>query len=91
MRNWNRFLKNDSNYESLFQYLATSAIQSDISEGHQLVITCDHEEADTLMIFHTESANSVTLLSVDTDVLVLAVASPTRYGGKDILVHFGTG
>ena len=72
VKHWTRFLKNDSNKESLFEYLATSAIQTYISEDHQLVITyrdgvisnpesvfinenlspCDHEEADTRMIFH---------------------------------------
>ena len=113
--NWTRFLKNDSNKESLFEYLATSAIQTYISEDHQLVITyrdgvisnpesvfvnenlspCDHEEADTRMFFHMEeilkSASSITLRTVDTDVVVLAVAASTRYDGKDIWINFGTG
>ena len=115
VKNWTRFLKNDSNKESLFEYLATSAIQTYISEDHQLVITyrdgvisnpesvfinenlspCDHEEADTRMIFHIEeiqkSASSITLRTVDTDVVVLAVAASTRYDGKDIWINFGTG
>ena len=115
VKNWTRFLKNDSSKESLFEYLATSAIQTYISEDRQLVITyrdgvisnpesvfinenlspCDHEEADTRMIFHMEeilkSASSKILRTVDTDVVVLAVAASTRYDGKDIWINFGTG
>ncbi|XP_066910477.1 multiple epidermal growth factor-like domains protein 10 [Clytia hemisphaerica] len=56
---------------------------------------CDHEEADTRMILHAsnilEDMSSVTLRTVDTDVLVLAVAISNMYPTKKIWVSFGVG
>ena len=56
---------------------------------------CDHEEADTRMILHAhqvlESASSVLIRTVDTDVLVLAIAATTRYDNKHVWVSFGVG
>ena len=40
VKNWGRFLKNESNKQSLFQYIATYAQSVDISENKQLVVTC---------------------------------------------------
>ena len=49
---------------------------------------CDHKEADTRMILHAhqvlESASSVLIRTVDTDVLVLAIAATTRYDNKRV-------
>ena len=56
---------------------------------------CDHEEADTRMILHMhqilETAFSVTLRTVDTDVLVLAIAAAANHEFKHIFVDFGVG
>ena len=116
VKNWGRFLKNESNKQSLFQYIATYAQSVDISENKQLVVTCrdsvltnpdskalneslspcDHEEADTRMILHMkqifdDSASSVILRTVDTDVVVLAIAASAQHEEKNIYVHFGVG
>ena len=56
---------------------------------------CDHEEADSRMILHVDdiliTARSVVVRTVDTDVLVLAIAASTRHKNKEIWVSFGTG
>ena len=56
---------------------------------------CNHEEADTRMILHIEdiliSGKSVVMRTVDTDVLVLAIAASIRHENKEIWVWFGTG
>ena len=40
VKNWTRFLKNDENEQSLFQYIASYAHNTSIPLGKQLVITC---------------------------------------------------
>ena len=56
---------------------------------------CDQEEADTRMILHAhqvlESASSVLIRTVDTDVLVLVIAATTRYDDKRVWPSFGVG
>ena len=56
---------------------------------------CDHEEADSRMILHShdvlEFASSVVIRTVDTDVLVLAVAAAARCKDKQLFVSFGVG
>ena len=56
---------------------------------------CDHEEADSRMILHVDdiliTARSVVVRTVDTDVLVLAIAASARHKNKEIWVSFGTG
>ena len=116
VKNWSRFLKNDSNKQSLFQYIATISQTVKLSDNQQLVFTCsdtvvtnpnsemikeylspcDHEEADTRMILHLhqilgETASSVTLRTVDTDVIVLAIAASAQYEDKNIYIQFGVG
>ena len=57
---------------------------------------CSHEEADTRMMVHVADAvdkghNSIIIRTVDTDVVVLAVAAVHTLGIKEIWVSFGTG
>ena len=51
---------------------------------------CNHEEVDTRMILHIEdiliSGKSVVMRTVDTDVLVLAIAASIRHENKEIWV-----
>ena len=64
-------------------------ITNAISVGLEEILSpCDHEEADTRMILHAsnilEDMSSVTLRTVDTDVLVLAVALSNEPKEKDL-------
>ena len=57
---------------------------------------CTNEEADTRIILHLEDAvtegfNKISIRTVDTDVVVLAVAAAQRHGNNEIWIAFGTG
>ena len=57
---------------------------------------CMHEEADTRMILHLEDAvkqqyNKVSIRTVDTDVVVLAITSAQRLGINELWIAFGSG
>ena len=57
---------------------------------------CTHEEADTRILFHLEDNvrqghNKVSIRTVDTDVVVLAVTSAQRLNISELWVAFGTG
>ena len=57
---------------------------------------CIHEEADTRILLHLEDAvkqgyNKVSIRTVDTDVVVLAVASAQRLNITELLIAFGPG
>ena len=77
-----------------------STIQSDIvctqSRNVSRLTPCTHEEADTRIILHLEDAvtegfNKISIRTVDTDVVVLAVAAAQRHGNTEIWIAFGTG
>ena len=72
------------------RWVITNAISVGLEE---ILSPCDHEEADTRMILHAsnilEDISSVTLRTVDTDVLVLAVALSNMNPTKKIWVSFG--
>lgn len=57
---------------------------------------CNHEEADTRMILHladavNEGFQKILLRTVDTDVVVLAVAATAKIDIQELWVAFGTG
>ena len=57
---------------------------------------CTHKEADTRMILHLEDAvrqqyNKVSIRTVDTDVVVLAITSAQRLGINELWIAFGSG
>lgn len=57
---------------------------------------CTHEEADTRILLHLEDAvrqqyNKVSIRTVDTDVVVLAITSAQRLGITELWVAFGAG
>ncbi len=57
---------------------------------------CDHEEADTRMFLHladavNEGFANTQLRTVDTDVIVLAVAAAAKIDVQELWVAFGTG
>lgn len=57
---------------------------------------CTHEEADTRIILHLEDAvkegkTKVSIRTVDTDVVVLAVSSAKRLSNTEVWIAFGTG
>lgn len=56
---------------------------------------CSHEEADTRMMVHLAHAaqvsNRVLLRTVDTDVVVLAVAAVTEHPGLEVWIAMGVG
>ena len=56
---------------------------------------CDHEEADTRMILHMADAvekgfRKILLRTVDTDVVILAVAAPAKLDMQELWAAFGT-
>ena len=57
---------------------------------------CTHEEADTCMLLHLEDAvwqgyDKVSICTVDTDVVVLAVTSAQHLDISELWVSFGVG
>jgi hypothetical protein len=56
---------------------------------------CTHEEADSRMIVHlyhaAKDSRSIILRTVDTDVVVLAVAAASHHPSHEVWVSFGTG
>ena len=56
---------------------------------------CNHEEADTRMILHVIDvltfSSSALIRTVDTDVLVLAVATAAKNNERNVYVSFGVG
>ena len=84
--------------ETEIQVLST--IQSDIvcnqSRNVSRLTPRAHEEADTRTILHLEDAvtegfNKISIRTVDTDVVVLAVAAAQPNGNTEIWIAFGTG
>ncbi|GFO47368.1 hypothetical protein PoB_007387300 [Plakobranchus ocellatus] len=74
------------------QNVLCSRVHTDISS----LAPCTHEEANTRMLLHAlDSANKghrrITLCTVDTDVLVLAVSTAVCLADTEIWVAFGTG
>lgn len=60
------------------------------------IAPCTHEEADTRIILHLDDAvnkghTKVSIRTVDTDMVVLAVASAQRLNNAEVWIAFGTG
>lgn len=60
------------------------------------IAPCTHEEADTRMLFHVADAarkglRKLILRTVDTDVVVLAIAHVCQLDIEELWVAFGTG
>ena len=61
-----------------------------------LLAPCNHEEADTRIFLHAKHMNdhghsSVTIRTVDTDVVVIAIAKYFSLNLKELWIDFGTG
>ena len=57
---------------------------------------CDHEEADTRLILHladavNEGFCTILLCTVDSDIVILAVAAASKLDVQELWVAFGTG
>lgn len=57
---------------------------------------CSHEEADTRLLLHClhageNGSNTVAIRTVDTDVVVLAIAFFSKLQLKELWIHFGVG
>ena len=113
-KNWQAFLREDSNKTELFHYLATLLIAQSVGDSMQLFVTyddgvmcnsdinidsiapCSHEEADTRLVLHCLHASNngckkVAIRTVDTDVVVLAIAFFDSLRLDELWIHFGTG
>ena len=115
-RNWQNFLRVDSNKTELFAFLSNALLRSLVQEDKQLVVTsdmevlskpplpdrssiapCTHEEADSRMLLHVAHAarnghHKIMIQTVDTDVVVLAVAvAQTLQPEDELWLAFGTG
>ena len=61
-----------------------------------MISDCNHEEADTRLILHSlharqSGSKNIMILTVDTDVVVLATAYEKRLGAGETWIGFGTG
>ena len=97
----------DENKSELFGYLAEPSVTIEcepkqvISTKGQTVLCssiapCNHEEADTRHLLHVADAahqlfSKVMIWTVDTDVVVLAIAVYQHIGVEEFWISFGTG
>ena len=63
---------------------------------HSIVSPCNHEEADTRLILHARDCvnnnlNKILIRTVDTDVVILAIAFFHRLSAQELWIAFGTG
>ncbi|KAI8477797.1 hypothetical protein Bbelb_444750 [Branchiostoma belcheri] len=108
-KNWQQFLRLNSNKIELFEFLTATLVDC-ASADHPLVVTdgpnvqcvaprdtsriapCNHEEADSRIMVHVADAaaegfRKIMVRTVDTDVVVLAVAAVQQLG-CDIVSQF---
>ncbi len=96
-----RKIQTDRAINSIFttkQVVSTcgSNVLSSHPQKSDQIAPCTHEEADTRMLLHAVDAarkgfKKITLLTVDTDVVVLAIAHVSELGIEELWVAFGTG
>ncbi|KAI8481116.1 hypothetical protein Bbelb_411300 [Branchiostoma belcheri] len=112
-KNWQQFLRLNSNKIELFEFLTATLVDC-ASADHPLVVTdgpnvqcvaprdtsriapCNHEEADSRIMVHVADAaaegfRKIMVRTVDTDVVVLAVAAVQQLGEIELWIAFGTG
>ena len=114
--NWPDFLRDPTNKVELFQFLTEKIVSTTFPDGKQVFATsgasvvcsgtdhsmppCDHEEADTRIVFHLQDAlecgcTKCLVRTVDTDVLVILIGKyhflAGKYPSADIWVAFGSG
>lgn len=114
--NWLNFLCNDDNKQELYTFLAKKIESSDFPSDKEVITTygdgilvrnsnvvmptCNHQEADTRLVFHLQDALKQGSLSclvrtVDTDVIVILIGKfyqiQKLHPKADIWVAFGTG
>lgn len=73
-----------------------SDVLCNLSRDLSRLAPCNHEEADTRIILHLEDAvqegnNRISIRTIDTDVLVLAVTAAQCLNVVELWVAFGTG
>ena len=101
-RNWQAFLRIDENKVELFSFLAVkiAAKEKDVfcTQPRDVagLAPCTHEEADNRMLLHVEDAvkqgyTKVSVRTVDTDVVLLAVMAAQRLDIDDLWAAFATG
>ncbi len=111
-KNWQQFLRDDSNKKELFAFLVKHlkhlATSKQLVTTHGSDVICippqdtshlapwDHEEADTRIILHLADAvykgfHKFLLRTVDTNVVVLSVATAAKLDIQNLWVAFGTG
>ena len=103
--NWESFLRLDDNKKELFQYLAAGVQSLRISDSDiisSLLYTrrdlapCNDEEADTRIFVHARDASvngmkKILIRTVDTDVVILAIAFAKKLEVEELWVAFGVG
>ncbi len=72
------------------------SVMCNMSRDVSRLCPCDHEEADTRIILHSLDAyengfHEITIRTVDTDVVVLAIAESQKMENVKLWVAFGTG
>ncbi|KAG0715349.1 hypothetical protein GWK47_012116 [Chionoecetes opilio] len=112
-KNWQQFLRLNSNKIELFKLL-NDELMASASAENPLVVTdgvnvlcvpardttsiapCNHEEADSRIMVHVADAvrqgfHKILVRTVDTDVVVLAVATVQQLGRLELWIAFGSG
>ncbi|KAG0725800.1 hypothetical protein GWK47_037891 [Chionoecetes opilio] len=86
--NWQEFLRINDDKTELLSFLASKDVSA--------LAPCTHEEADTRILLHLQDAvqqgySKVSIRTVDTDVVVLAIASANRLNISELWIAFGAG
>lgn len=74
----------------------TGAISSTSISNSHMISPCNHEEADTRVLLHAHHAvvqgySRIMIRTVDTDVIVLAIANFKKIGCQELWIAFGVG
>jgi len=102
--NWKSFLRLNDNKKELFQHLVASVqslgIDVDVISPSTIdkagLATCNHEEADTRIFVHARHASlnglkKILIRTVDTDVVILAIAFAKKVEVEELWIAFGVG
>ena len=82
--------------KGVYTTLGSNVLSSVVDADSTNLVPCSHEEADTRLLLHVadavqEGLRKVCIRTVDTDVVVLAIAMFERINPEEFWIAFGTG
>ena len=103
-KNWKDFLQVDENRflslevirlpteegKIIYSTIGTEVLSSLAAADVSSMAPCSHEEADTRLFVHVADAVRKGVRTVDTDVVVLAIAMFNQIGADELWLAFGT-